>query len=123
VTSGVTGPIEAASIRLGVSKSATLLAEQSGASADRSPQEGSGTSNPWESVGTPGRIRLRPPANLRGSLLTVGEAAEVLQVAKSTVYALCRRGQLPFVRVLHAIRIRPESIVKFVSEAKLSVQR
>jgi excisionase family DNA binding protein len=38
-------------------------------------------------------------------LLTVGEAAKALSVSKETIYLLCRRGEIPHVRVSNAIRI------------------
>jgi excisionase family DNA binding protein len=38
-------------------------------------------------------------------LLSVREAAEVLSVSKATIYALCRRGEMPHLRVSNAIRI------------------
>jgi excisionase family DNA binding protein len=38
-------------------------------------------------------------------LLSVREAAEALSVSPATVYLLCKRGEIPHVRVSNAIRI------------------
>ena len=46
-----------------------------------------------------------------GPLLTVREAARVLQVSTATVYKLCTRGELGHVRVLNSIRIPSEVLV------------
>jgi excisionase family DNA binding protein len=43
-------------------------------------------------------------------LLTVREVAAVLRVSTATVYAMCRRGELRFLRVSHAIRFRPADV-------------
>ena len=47
-------------------------------------------------------------------LLTVAEAARRLNVSKSAVRTLCRRGLLPYARVLNFIRLRPEDVERFV---------
>jgi excisionase family DNA binding protein len=38
-------------------------------------------------------------------LLSVREAAKALSVSTATIYALCRRGEMPHLRVSNAIRI------------------
>jgi len=38
---------------------------------------------------------------------TSGQGAEHLGVCAASVYRLCERGELPHVRVLHAIRVAP----------------
>ncbi|HZH13189.1 MAG TPA: helix-turn-helix domain-containing protein [Archangium sp.] len=47
--------------------------------------------------------------------LTVREVAERLAVSTATVYTLCHRGQLRFVRVSGAIRIDPRSVEAFLA--------
>jgi excisionase family DNA binding protein len=48
-------------------------------------------------------------------LLTVKEAAARLRVSTATVYGLCERGRLPYVRVsTHAIRIAEQDLSAFV---------
>jgi excisionase family DNA binding protein len=38
-------------------------------------------------------------------LLSVREAAQALSVSTATIYALCRRGEMPHLRISNAIRI------------------
>jgi excisionase family DNA binding protein len=45
-----------------------------------------------------------------GPLHTVREVARVLQVSRATVYKLCARGELGYVRVLNSIRIPSEAL-------------
>ncbi len=45
-----------------------------------------------------------------------GEAAQMLNVAKSTVYHLAASGELPSVRVGKAIRISKEAIDRWIQE-------
>ena len=47
-------------------------------------------------------------------LLTVAEAAKRLNVSTSAIRTLCRRGLLPYGRVLNFIRLRPEDVDRFV---------
>lgn len=48
-------------------------------------------------------------------LLTVKEAALRLRVSTATVYGLCERGRLPYIRIsTHAIRIAEEELSAFV---------
>jgi excisionase family DNA binding protein len=39
------------------------------------------------------------------SLLSVRQVAKLLRVCPATVYALCNRGELPYFRILNAIRV------------------
>jgi excisionase family DNA binding protein len=50
-------------------------------------------------------------------LLSVRDVAATLSVSTATVYGLCRDGQLPHVRVLNTIRVRPEDLSRFVTAA------
>ena len=47
--------------------------------------------------------------------LTVREVAARLKVSTAAVYKLCTARQLPYVRVLGAIRIAPEALTAFSS--------
>lgn len=38
------------------------------------------------------------------NLLTASDVARLLNVKRSTVYALCRRGELPFIRITQGSR-------------------
>ncbi len=49
-------------------------------------------------------------------LFTVKEAAARIRVSTATVYGLCERGRLPYVRIsTHAIRIAEQDLSAFVS--------
>jgi excisionase family DNA binding protein len=50
----------------------------------------------------------------RDSLLSIREVAAQLRVCTATVYRLCDEGQLPHVRVLHAIRVHPADLAAFI---------
>jgi excisionase family DNA binding protein len=50
----------------------------------------------------------------RDRLLRVAEVAEQLGVSTATVYGLCAAGDLPHVRIVDAIRIRPGDLAAFV---------
>ncbi|HVV51379.1 MAG TPA: helix-turn-helix domain-containing protein [Polyangia bacterium] len=53
----------------------------------------------------------------RDRLLKVSEVAEHLGVSSATVYGLCERGELPYVWVSTAMRVRPSDLEAFVTEA------
>jgi excisionase family DNA binding protein len=48
-------------------------------------------------------------------LLTAAEVAERLRVCTETVYRLCKKGELPHVRIVDTIRIRPIDLAAFLS--------
>ena len=50
----------------------------------------------------------------RDRLLSVGEVAAELGVCAATVYRLCERGELPHVRIINSIRIRPRNLATFM---------
>ena len=94
------------------------------------PGSGAGGDHPTQDVGppvppgdTPGSVRIT--ANtvadliaLRGGrdrLLPVSEVAEELGVCTATVYRLCERGDLPHVRIMSSIRVRPRDLALFVA--------
>jgi excisionase family DNA binding protein len=45
----------------------------------------------------------------------VREAADKLQVATFAIYRLCKSGELPHVRIIETIRIRPVDLDAFVA--------
>lgn len=51
-------------------------------------------------------------------LMTVAETAELLHIAKRTVYRLMESGQLVYVRIGRARRIPVEEIDRFIESAK-----
>ena len=51
---------------------------------------------------------------MNGKLHEVAEVARTLELSKSYVYELIRRGQLPAVRFGTAVRIRPEDLERFI---------
>ena len=55
---------------------------------------------------------------LRGGpevLLTAAQVAQRLRVCTETVYRLCKRGELPHLRILDTVRVRPADLAAFVS--------
>jgi excisionase family DNA binding protein len=50
----------------------------------------------------------------RGRLLRVVEVADQLGVSNATVYDLCASGELPHVRIVDSIRVRPNDLATFV---------
>jgi excisionase family DNA binding protein len=71
---------------------------------------------PVAPVRSPSSTRLLPGTRRAGPaapaitvpperLLTVGEVAALLRVSTATIYAMCKRGELPAVRVSNSIRI------------------
>jgi len=62
----------------------------------------------------------RPLTALRGGrdrLLAVGEVAEQLGVCAATVYWLCERGDLPHLRIINSIRVRPQDLATFLTKS------
>jgi excisionase family DNA binding protein len=53
----------------------------------------------------------------RSRLLRVSEVAKQLGVCNATVYRLCESGQLPHVRVVNSIRVRPRDLAEFIGRA------
>ena len=49
----------------------------------------------------------------RDRLLSVSEVAEHLGISIATVYKICKRGDLPHVRIIDSIRIRPSDLAAF----------
>ena len=72
--------------------------------------------------GTAPRVRTTPTtADLvsywggRHRLLRVKEVAEQLGVCHATVYRLVESGELPHVRIVNSIRIRPDDLRQFIA--------
>ncbi len=55
------------------------------------------------------------PRGERNRLLRVSDVAEHLGVSTATVYTLCKRGELPHVRIIDSIRIRPGDLDAFLA--------
>ena len=53
----------------------------------------------------------------RDRLLRVAEVAEHLGVCNATVYRLCESGELPHVRIVNSIRVRPSDLAGLLSRA------
>ena len=53
-----------------------------------------------------------------GRLLTLREVAKRLRVSRSTVYALCERGELPHVRISNAIRVAEGDLNVFLGKKR-----
>ena len=51
-------------------------------------------------------------------LLTYQQAARRLQVSDRTVWSLCKRGDLPCVRVKSSVRIDPADLAAFIERQK-----
>jgi excisionase family DNA binding protein len=75
----------------------------------------------WGAPGTAPRIATTPTASdlaaLRAgpdSLLTPAEVARRLRLCTETVRRLCRRGELPHVRIVDYVRIRPADLAAFI---------
>ena len=80
---------------------------------------GAGT---WVGPGTAPRVATTPTvADLavlyggRGRLLRVAEVAEQLGICNATVYRLCERGELPHLRVVNSIRVRPKDLEEYLA--------
>jgi excisionase family DNA binding protein len=75
--------------------------------------DGSGTAPPVAT--TPTLADLGVLHGVRGQLLRVSEVAEQLGVCNATVYRLCESGELPHLRVVNSIRIRPKDLAEYVT--------
>lgn len=49
-------------------------------------------------------------------LLTVPEVAKILRVSRSAAYSLVRVRELPAVRIGRSLRVRPETLERFIRE-------
>ena len=56
--------------------------------------------------------------DLEQQRVTVAEAAKRLNVSHSAIRTLCRRGLLPYGRVLNFIRLRPEDVERFMVQGR-----
>jgi excisionase family DNA binding protein len=72
-----------------------------------------GTAAPGPTMPTPNDLGVLYGG--RNRLLTVREVAEQLDVCAATVYRLCENGELPHVRIIDSIRIRPADLGAFVA--------
>ena len=46
-------------------------------------------------------------------LLKVAEVAEILSLSKAKVYRLIQRGELPAIRISHAVRVMPYDLKEY----------
>jgi excisionase family DNA binding protein len=76
---------------------------------------GPGTAPPVET--TPTVADLAVLYGGRGRLLRVAEVAEQLGVCNAMVYRLCESGELPHLRVVNSIRIRPADLADYVANS------
>ena len=53
---------------------------------------------------------------LTDTYFTVSEAAELLSIARSTMYKFVSNGLLPSIRIGHAIRIRDADLKQFIRD-------
>jgi excisionase family DNA binding protein len=93
-----------------------------GGSAAHLEREAAPPATVWDNPGTVHPNRTTPAvmdlAALRGGrdrLLQPGEVAVQLGVCAATVYRLCERGELPHVRIVNSIRVRPRDLAAFVA--------
>jgi excisionase family DNA binding protein len=52
------------------------------------------------------------------SLLSVREVATRLRVSTATVYKLVHKGELPHIRVVNTVRVRPTDLEAFVAKGR-----
>jgi excisionase family DNA binding protein len=76
-------------------------------------------SRPFVPSHVPGLARVSLAALMalhgRRRLLTVAEVAKALAVSTATVYALCARGRVKYVRILNQIRVPPAAVMVLFS--------
>lgn len=63
---------------------------------------------------------VRGPEREKPRLLSVREAARRLGISTTAAYSLCRTGQLPYTRVLNAIRIVEADVEDLVAQHRSS---
>jgi excisionase family DNA binding protein len=100
----------------------TRLLPESGAGWPRARAQPTEVHPGWDNMGTAAPGPTTPTPNDlgvlyggRNRLLTVREVAEQLDVCAATVYRLCENGELPHVRIIDSIRIRPADLAAFVA--------
>jgi len=80
-----------------------------------------GTAAPGPTTPTPNDLGVLYGG--RNRLLTVKEVAEHLGVCTATVYRLCELGELPHVRIVDSIRIRPADLEAFAVSGRVTAAR
>jgi excisionase family DNA binding protein len=53
-------------------------------------------------------------------LLRVGKAAELLDVSRSTMYALIHQGLVPAIRIKNSIRVPVDRLKQWIAEQKIA---
>lgn len=56
-------------------------------------------------------------------LLTAVDIARVLNISKALVYRLIQRGDIPSVRINHAVRVKPVALQEFIKGCQKAGQR
>ena len=107
---------EPATLSLG--KRAGRLAEDGSASQAFTTARDSRSAG-FHSVSPDARICRPFAAPVLQDLLTVRQVADRLGVSTATVYKLCNRGSLRYVRILGAIRIAPAELTAFLGRTHL----
>ena len=49
-------------------------------------------------------------------IMTVPEVAEYLKLAKSTVYYMVQRNQIPYLKIGKSVRIRESDLIEWIEE-------
>ena len=100
----------------------TRLLPESGKAWPRARAQPTEVHPGWDNMGTAAPGPTTPTPNDlvvlyggRNRLLTVREVAEQLGVCTATVYRLCESGELPHVRVVESIRVRPADLAAFLA--------
>jgi excisionase family DNA binding protein len=97
----------------GVQWSSCRPAQHQPPSADRATTSGCASPNKFPSIHSPRRPLLE---TLTTTILLKGDdVAQILQVSRSFAYQLMRRGDLPTVRLGHAVRVRPADLDAFIA--------
>ncbi len=58
---------------------------------------------------------MTPTSSLPPRLLTVSEAAEILNTSVRTVYRRIKSGDLPVIRDGRSVRIHPEDLARYIA--------
>ncbi len=102
-----------------------LVPESGRVGAEKGGVDGPGWAGPpapWLVPGAAPRVATTPTTldlavlyGGRGRLLRVAEVAEQLGVCNATVYRLCESGELPHLRVVNSIRVRPKDLAEYLA--------
>jgi excisionase family DNA binding protein len=54
-------------------------------------------------------------------LLKAGDIARILNISKALAYRLIQRGEIPVIRISHAVRIKPSDLEDYVKRCREGV--